>query len=170
MNASLKDVTGIGRPYVENIVAAYPIELGSVISFSFANNDPRKVHMIICHDLGEGGWNSAEKYVRFGLDYLWHTEPAAKKFSIVNIGTGRVGKRDKADHATIRSAIANSFLPVRLYIWDQLQEMEMADQIPVALMPYRRWDMRHGEKRIQLASEFCTTTSTRARYNFARVF
>ncbi len=152
MNTTLRDVTGIGRPYLEKISAAYPIELGSVISFSFAENYPRKVHMLICHSLGEDGWRDSDKYVRFGMDYLEHTEPKTKQFSIVNIGTGRVGRRDGADHAAIRTGIANSFLPVSLYIWDMPKQEAAADRIPMSLVPYRIWNMEHGEELIKLAA------------------
>jgi hypothetical protein len=152
MNNTLKDVTGIGRPYLERIAAAHPIKLGSVISFKFDSEDQRKIHMLICHKLGLGGWNEADRFVRFGLDYLDHTELNNKKFSIVNIGTGRVGKRDGARPADILTSITNSFLPLTLYIWDRPEQEAAADSIALPLVPYRMWNMETGEESIRLVA------------------
>ena len=129
---------------------------------SFEFTPERNVHMIICHAIGEGGWVHADRYVRYGLDYLWQTEAAQharggldylmvgtqRRYSIVQIGTGRVGKRDGADHALIRSAIADSYLPVDLYVYDPAlrQLVEQAQQPPIRA--FRAWHPVHGEERI----------------------
>lgn len=146
MNSTLSDVTGIGLPFVKQIAAIHPIVRGSVLSFTFTPE--RNLHMLICHGFGMVGWSNAEMHVRFGMDYLWHTD-GGRQYSIVQIGTGRVGKRDGADTAAIRSAIATSFLPVDLYVYDsavrQVVENTMA-QPP--LRAFRAWHPTYGEERI----------------------
>ena len=161
MNSTLSDVTGIGLEFIRDIPVIYPIVLGSVFSFEFTPE--RNVHMIICHTIGEGGWANADRYVRYGLDYLWKTEEAQytgehgmdhlltgspRRYSIVQIGTGRVGKRDGADHALIRSAIAESYLPVDLYVYDPTlrQLVEQAKCPP--MKAFRAYHPLHGEERI----------------------
>ncbi len=146
MNSELSDVTGIGLPFVKKISVAYPIVLGSVLSFQF--NSDRQVHMLICHSLGEHGWKGAHRYVRFGLDYLWQTE-GSRRYSSVRIGTGRIGKRDRADHAEILSAMAESFLPVTLYLYQPpAQEVIEAVRANEPLRAFRAWHPIHGEERL----------------------
>ncbi len=158
MNTTLSDVLGIGRPFTDKIATIHPIVRGSVLSFEFTPE--RNLHMIICHDIGAGGWNAADMQVRYGMDYLWHSEAiqqggldylligTQRRYSIVQIGTGRVGKRDGADPAAIRSAMAASFLPVDLYVYDPgaREAVETASVVP--LRPYRAWHPIHGEERI----------------------
>src|SRR4051812_21268231 len=83
MNTDLEDVTGIGLRFVRNVIPLLALDLGSVISFDF--DQKRKLHMIICHKLGKGGWADAEQYVRFGLDYLEHLNDTGRQYSIVQI-------------------------------------------------------------------------------------
>ena len=161
MNSTLSDVTGIGLRFVREIKVLYPIVLGSVLSFAFTPE--RNVHMIICHTIGEGGWVHADRYVRYGLDFLWQAEAAqytgeggmdhlltgnSRRYSIVQIGTGRVGRRDGADHAAIRTAMAESFLPVDLYVYDPAlrQLVEQAEQ-PV-LRAFRAYHPLRGVEEI----------------------
>jgi|GEM_PF-5915513 len=145
MNSTLSEVLGIGRPFVDKIAAIHPIVRGSVLSFEFTPE--QHLHMIVCHDIGRGGWVDAEQQVRFGMDYLWHTE-GTRHYSIVQIGTGRVGTRDGADPATIRSAMAASFLPVDLYVYDPgaHETVEAASVAP--LRAFRAWHPVLGEERI----------------------
>ena len=148
MNATLSDVTGIGLPFVRKITTLYPITLGSVLSFEFDTS--RHVHMLICHDIGAGGWKNAPQFVRFGMDFLWHTEQT-RKYSIVQIGTGRVGYRDGADNGAIRTAIANSFLPVVLFVYDAKKRMP-AHAALAPLKPFRAWTPTHGVEEIHYAA------------------
>jgi hypothetical protein len=145
MNSQLIDVYGIGKPFVNKINTIHPIMLGSVLSFTF--DDCRNLHMLICHHLGKGGWNNADKYVRYGMDYLWHSESNAKRFSIVQIGTGRVGIRDDADSTSIRTAMANSFLPVDLFIFEQPKQQVNASAV-LPLRAYRHFHPVLGEERL----------------------
>ena len=150
MNTTLEDVTGIGLPFVRDIKTKNPIALGSVLSFHFSPE--RSVHMLICHDIGYGGWANADKHIRFGMDYLWKTsnesELPPQEFSIVQIGTGKIGLRDGADASAIRTAIANSHLPVTLYVFDQgVGTRELRSEI-AALRAYRAWDPIHGEEQL----------------------
>jgi hypothetical protein len=145
MNADLDDVRGIGREFVKNVIPARALKLGSVVSFDFG--DGRDLHMIICHKLGKGGWVNADRHVRFGLDYLEHTRAIGKTYSIVQIGTGRIGIRDHADPVAILSAMATSFLPVTLFVNDlELDQMpaDLGEQRPV-LRPFRAWVPHEGE-------------------------
>ncbi len=107
--------------------------------------------MIVCHHLLKGGWNNAEKYVRYGMDFLWNANPN-RDYSIVNIGTGRVGIRDGANEEAIRTAIASSFLPVDLYILNERDRMPAEAVNVVPLKPLRVWDMAHGEQDIRAAA------------------
>ena len=102
--------------------------------------------MLICHDIGAGGWKNAPQFVRFGMDFLWHTEQT-RKYSIVQIGTGRVGYRDGADNGAIRTAIANSFLPVVLFVYDAKKRMP-AHAALAPLKPFRAWTPTHGVEEI----------------------
>ncbi len=146
MNSTLSDVTGIGLPFVKQIAAIHPIVRGSVLSFRFTPE--RNLHMIVCHAIDDGGWVNADMHVRFGMDYLWHTE-AMRQYSIVQIGTGRVGRRDGADDIAIRSAMANSFLPVDLYVYDPAVHQVIANAMAQQpLRAYRAWHPIHGEERI----------------------
>ena len=150
MNTAFDDVRGIGKPFVERINKTRKIRLGTVVTFDYDGR--RELHMIVCHRLGKGGWKNAEQYVRFGMDYLWKSDPVSK-YSIVNIGTGRVGIRDGADHAAIRSAIASSFLPVDLYILNERERIPAeATATVMPFKPIRMWDMEAGEVPIQAAA------------------
>ena len=145
MNSALSEVNGIGRPFVEKIRSAYPIELGTVLSFEF--DTKRHLHMIVCHHLGKDGWVGADMHVRFGMDYLWQRDGSSRNFSIVKIGTGRVGIRDHADAALIHTAMATSHLPVNLFLLNprELMAEEVSLQMPSVLRLFRRWDLKHGE-------------------------
>ncbi|MBX9906336.1 hypothetical protein K2X96_00375 [Patescibacteria group bacterium] len=146
MNSRLQDVVGIGRPFIERITAANPVNLGSVLSFKF--DDRRLLHMIICHHLGSGGWVGADMHVRFGMDYLWQQpESHARKHSIVQIGTGRVGRRDGANAASIHTAMTTSFLPVTLFIFNQREAEAAVERLRVrpSLVPLRMWHPERGE-------------------------
>lgn len=142
MNSQLQDVTGIGRTFVQNAIPQKALGLGSVISYDF--DESRKLHMIICHDLGRGGWRKADMYVRFGLDYLNHLNDGCREHSIVQIGTGRIGKRDSADHSAIHTAMANSFLELDLYVFDSSKLRQPAADI-IELRPLSAWSPRHGD-------------------------
>lgn len=150
MNKSLKDVRGIGREALANITHAFDLSLGSVITFPY--DARRNLHMIICHSLGKDGWVDAEKYVRFGLDFLWQqAEP--RKYSIVEIGTGRVGLRDGADSAAIHTAIATSYLPVLQFIVepdDVVTKSDVLELFPAP--PSRVWDRQRGEMQLDWAA------------------
>jgi hypothetical protein len=146
MNSQLSDVTGIGRPFVNKLQTQHPIQLGCVLSFEFDDN--RRLHMIICHHLGQGGWVGSDMHVRFGLDYLWQ-KPAhiLRKFSIVMIGSGRVGLRDGANPAAILTAMTNSHLPVTLFLFDRKLQQDgvVALQKP-PLRPLSVWHPNYGEE------------------------
>ncbi len=145
MNTELQEVHGIGKPFVREIEAVYPLQLGSVLSFEF--DDRRHLHMIVCHCLGRNGWSQSDRYVRFGMDYLWRRDGETRQFSIVKIGTGRIGKRDGADHAAIHTAMATSYLPVHLFLYEAGEAVaaDIGLRMPTTLRAYRRWDMTHGE-------------------------
>ena len=149
MNAEFEDVTGIGLPFIERVVKTQEIPLGAVVTFDY--DDERQLHMLICHHLMMGGWERADQYVRYGMDFLWDVNPN-RDYSIVNIGTGRVGLRDGADHMAIRTAMATSFLPVDLYVLNEpLREAAvMANVIP--LKPVRVWSLEHGQHDIRFAA------------------
>ena len=150
MNIEFRDVQGIGRAFIGKILQTRAIRLGTVISFEY--DESRELHMLICHHIGKGGWRDAEQFVRYGMDYLWHSAPR-RKYSIVNIGTGRVGIRDGADHAKIREAVVGSFLPVDLYVYNERARIPAeasARSLPVKAL--RMWDMEHGQVPIQVAA------------------
>ena len=147
MNPRFADVFGIAKPFVSNISDIRDVPLGSVVSFKF--DETRNLHLLICHVLGEGGWEKADQYVRYGLDYLWVADPK-RKYSIVRIGTGRVGRRDGADAVAIHTAMVNSFLPVDLYIPSELDRMPA--EFSARVIPFRLWNMAHGETKISLAA------------------
>ena len=149
MNAEFDDVTGIGKPFIDQIVKTRDVSLGSVITFDYDGS--RQLHMLICHHLLKGGWDRADHYVRYGMDFLWNSDPN-RDYSIVNIGTGRVGKRDNADHAAIRTAMSTSFLPVDLFVLNESERPAAAMAQVIPLKPLRMWDMARGETDIRLAA------------------
>ncbi len=144
MNSQLNDVLGIGRRFVNKIRSVHPIKLGSVLSFKF--DSTRNLHMIVCHHLGKNGWVGADMHVRYGMDYLWQTEDQAELFSVVEIGTGRVGLRDGADPAAIRTAIATSFLLVDLFIYQGPEVATAHDAAAPVLQAYRHFHPTFGEE------------------------
>lgn len=156
MNSLLQDVTGIGLPFVKDRIPPSALQLGSVLTYDFDGD--RRLHMIICHNLGVGGWADADKHVRFGLDYLEYvdrTDPYGEgrhSYSIVQIGKGRVGIRDGADHAAINRAMADSFLPLDLYVYDQDRATVEAGQNWKPLRPLRTWNQVTGERPILQAA------------------
>ncbi len=144
MNAQLQDVTGIGRKFVRDLIPPKALELGSVISFDFDHR--RRLHMIICHHLGKNGWVEADKHVRFGMDFLNHMNDLKRKYSIVQIGTGRIGQRDGANVADIFTAMATSYLPVQLFIHRPIEQVAVVNAIDVpSLRPLRAWHPISGE-------------------------
>ena len=156
MNSELADVTGIGLPFVKKSIPSRAIQLGSVISFTFDHS--RKLHMIICHHLGNGGWAGAERHVRFGMDYLDHLDHmeelsgAGRDYSIVRIGTGRVGNRDGADHIGIHKAMADSHLLVDLFLYEKPAASADIRVVRAPLIPFRVWSTDFGEERLPLAA------------------
>jgi hypothetical protein len=146
MNSHLNDVTGIGRPFVNKITTAHPVKLGSVLSFRF--DATRNLHMLVCHHLGKGGWANSDMHVRYGMDYLWQTEKPTEDFSIVSIGTGRIGIRDGADAVAIRTAMANSYLPADLYIHFEPEKFTVDNANQMILKAYRHFHPIYGEELI----------------------
>lgn len=151
MNTTLEDVTGIGVPFVRKINPTHPIQLGSVLNFQFDKN--RMLHMLICHGIGFGGWTDADKWVRFGLDYLWQASMTKNhllfdsEFSIVQIGTGEIGRRDGACAPEIRSAMAASHLNLTLFVRDkESQILVKKDREP--LHPLSTWHPMYGEEKL----------------------
>ena len=151
MNDELADVTGIGLKFVRDSIPTRAIQLGSVISFDF--DETRKLHMIICHRLGPNGWGGADRHVRFGLDYLDHLDRmdsptgSGRNYSIVRIGTGRVGNRDGADHIAINSAMAASHLDMDMFIFyppPRVSADVLAFRPP--LTPFRAWSPTYGDE------------------------
>lgn len=149
MNTELEDVRGIGRRVLATRRKSLQnLSHGSVVTFPW-DESGRLLHMLICHEVGVGGWKYADRHIRYGLDYLRYREPQSERgYGIVQIGAGRVGQRDKADLPSINSAIANSLLPVTMFIFDRPQ---LADQPSVALMPPLKassvWTRERGELR-----------------------
>jgi hypothetical protein len=145
MNSQLGEVSGIGLPFTWQIQHNKPLILGTVFSFELDVN--RNLHMITCHHLGKDGWQAADKYIRFGMDYLWHRE-GHRSFSMVKIGTGHIGKRDGADVPAIISAIANSHLAVTLYNYRPSEHTMAEAKVvpkPSELVAYRSWNFKEGE-------------------------
>ena len=146
MNTTLGEASVIGRPFAKDIGVLNQIDRGSVLTFEF--DAERKLHMLVCHRLGRGGWADAEKYVRYSLDYLWQ-KYGERQFGIVQIGHGPVGQRDGAIVPDIRTAMANSFLEMDLFILPEEQEARVAvAQRP--LKPLFVWDMGRGEREIRV--------------------
>lgn len=150
MNTALDDVRGIAFPFLRHVIPAAALELGSVISFNF--DDARKLHMIVCHSLDARMWDKADMYVRFGMDYLQHLNDSNRRYSIVQIGTGRVGLRDHADHAAIRTAMTTSFLPVDLYIYHPDARVAAASALAKPARPLSAWTMAEGSVPISMAA------------------
>jgi hypothetical protein len=152
MNSTLDDVIGIGVPYANKLRASLvnPLTLGHVLSFRY--DEGRRLHMIICHNIGFGGWKNADQHVRFGMDYLNQTEGETGEFSIVQIGTGKIGKRDGADHVAIRTAIATSFLPVTLFVrGESMMLPAVLAEPPHHMEAYAVWAPECGRQNISVA-------------------
>lgn len=145
MNTRCAEASAIGRTALIGKVLSRELDLGDVITFHFDQH--RDLHMLICHELGAGGWSGADQFIRTGLDHLWLRHRDRRKFSIVRIGTGPVGIRDGADAAAIHMAMATSYLPLCLYIWDGEGVDAKAAQYPI-LKPSRTWSRRRGEREI----------------------
>ncbi len=145
MNSELGELSALGRSVLKrNLPRRELLDLGTVLTFKF--DDKRLIHMVICHHLGEGGWRFADQYIRVGLDHLWLNPPARRKFSIVQIGKGAVGTRDGANSSSIHTAIASSYLPVDLYVYDDNKATvpkQNVVQLP-ALQMVQGWNPKTG--------------------------
>jgi hypothetical protein len=144
MNPTLSERTPFALSVSNRHKIVTPVEMGSVLSFDY--RDGRKVHMLVCHEIGQGGWKDAGKYVRWCLDYLWYTAPE-RQYSVVHIGTGRIGKRDGADGAAIMTALAQSHLEMVLYQKPKSEEVVGQQAVrPVAVIhAFRLWQPSKGE-------------------------
>lgn len=151
MNTRLAEASAIGRRVLVGKSLTRNLELGDVVTFKF--DELRNLHMIVCHTIGGGGWRGAEQHIRFGLDYLWQRNHAEdRKFSIVKIGTGPIGRRDGADVVAIHTAMADSFLPLHLFVWKSVASASANVVNLPPLEPYCVWQHREGEREIRLAS------------------
>ncbi len=149
MNTSLRDVTNIGLPFTAELKLTSPLTLGGILSSNF--DASRRLHMLICHKLGQGGWNNSDKFVRFGLDYLWYRDAEDgqndRQFSIVEIGRGRVGRRDGADPVAIHQAMTTAHLPLTLFVNHVHPGDAIARQaLVLPLHVYRVWTPDQGEE------------------------
>tara|TARA_B100000508_G_scaffold77059_1_gene59946 strand:- start:2125 stop:2646 length:522 start_codon:yes stop_codon:yes gene_type:complete len=143
MNRTLQNVTGIGYPFVSGLNLAGELELGGVLSFKFDHG--RHLHMLICHTNEIGGWEDSHKYVRFGLDFLWQQDTDGRDFSIVEIGTGKNGRKQGADAPRIHRAMGNSFLDLTLFVNHNDPERVAAhDALVVPMEAYRAWTPQGG--------------------------
>ena len=133
MNPMFGEASAIGHPFVSKIIPLDLAALGSVLTFDFEGT--RQLHMIICHKLGPGGWKNSEKFVRFGLDYLWQTSSPQRLFSIVQIGLGPVGIIDGADYPLINRAMSDSHLEMTLYVRSEQEEPEQSPRVTRAEAP-----------------------------------
>lgn len=148
MNTDLKDVRGIGRRVLQAYEPLRKLSLGSVITFPW-DDSGRELHLLICHRLGEGGWEGAERHVRYGLDYLAYREAKSERgHGVVEIGKGRVGKRDGADPTAIHTAMANSFLPLTVFQFTPPPEPEPVMGQVIYIRPSSTWSMETGERQI----------------------
>ncbi len=115
MNPEFKELTKLAKQFVGKPYDEYT-KMGSVLTFKF--DDKRRLHMVICHELRKNGWKNAYKFLRIGLDRLWlktQTDWTERKFAIVQIGDGVVGRKYGANVPALEKAIAESFLPVTLF-------------------------------------------------------
>lgn len=147
MNTKLLEASALGWRFVHDVVALGEIQLGSVLTFNF--DEKRLLHMLVCHHLGPEGWKDADRYVRFCLDYLWQ-QHNDRKYGIVQIGAGPVGRRDGANVSLIRTAMADSFLEVDLILLPKSIEARTAVDLPRS-SPLRVWDMGKGERQIKVS-------------------
>lgn len=151
MNTTLEDVTGIGVPFVKKINPTHPIKLGSVSNFQFDRD--RMLHMLICHNIGSGGWADADKWVRLGLDHLWQAQKTedhalfGSRFSIIQIGTGYIGRRDGANPREIMTAMATSYLDLTLFVRDKEFPIPVKkERAPLYAMS--TWHPMYGEEQL----------------------
>lgn len=168
MNLEFKDVRGIGRPFIDRIRRTRAITLGSVVTFDY--DGTRQLHMLVCHQIGKDGWASADAYVRYGLDYLWKFDPE-RKYSIVDIGTGRVGTRDGADQMLIHRAIADSHLETDLFVLDQRERISTEAVVrPGPQKPLWMGDVVQGRIPIQVAVARSVGEQTKSRRGRSRAY
>ena len=145
MNTSLGEASAIGRPFVTDDIPEELLVLGGVLTFEF--DESRKLHMLLCHELGQDGWNGAEKYVRFGMDYLWQRYHGEREFSVVKIGSGPIGQRDGADVGSILTAMADSYLGVVLYLRPPQPTTAAGNVIELPKLRFHQgWAMDVGRK------------------------
>jgi hypothetical protein len=149
MNDSFIDVYGIGKPFVANLRDDLELPLGSVLNFNFGTRG-QKLHMILCHKLGQSGWKNAEQHVRFALDFLHHHNDTDRKYSIVQIGKGRIGKRDGADYPAIHRSIADSYLPLNLFVFDAVPIHEVVSAA-IPLRALSAWVPMTGARMLEAA-------------------
>lgn len=145
MNPMLDELTDIVLPKGWRSKNRAPFPLGGVVSFKL--NSKQLLHMLICHNLGVGGWEQADRYVRIAMDHLWSIYGSSRYFSMVEIGKGKIGSRDGADHEAIHTAIANSWLSVDLYIFESSQPVAIQTITPKQLRAHSSWSPLSGVKK-----------------------
>ncbi len=151
MNTQLAEASAIGRRVLIGKSLSRDLELGNVITFKF--DEHRELHMVVCHSLGAGGWDGAHQHVRCGLDYLWQrSRGGSREYSIVRIGTGPVGRRDGADFVAIHTAMADSFLPLHLFICDEEKQANANVVNLPPLQPRCVWRYSEGERELRVAA------------------
>lgn len=150
MNSDFLDVRGIGSRRLEDYESLRgKLPLGSTVSFEWDKGTGRELHLLICHKLGEGGWDGADRHVRFGLDQLAYRHGRSERgYGIVEIGKGRVGRRDGADPTAIHTAMATSFLPLRLFILPEPEPREAQSAVIIPMRPLRVYDRVTGEHQL----------------------
>ncbi len=142
MNTTLGQLDSLLLPKRWHEGLASPFAPGSVLSFKL--DRMRKLHMLICHHLGDDGWKDADRYVRIGMDHLWLKYKDHRDFSIVQIGAGRVGKAGGADFNKIREAMETSFLPVTLVMHEANRPVDISSIKSTQLSPPEVWSPMTG--------------------------
>ena len=147
----MKHVSEIGFRYAEKLrqELIHPLALGSVLKFDFGRGSEQKLYMVVCHKIGMGGWKKADMFLRYGLDSIYMN--TVGKYAIVDVGTGLVGVQDGADTALLRKAMADTFLPLDLYVRaNELQSL--TNTAPLELVARAAWHPHGGTQNFAMAA------------------
>ena len=147
INQELEEPNQSIKRYIDDIRKKFGkrLALGSYIEFRLNRIYEQKLYLVVCHNIGTGGWLNADKHVRFAFDSIYYN--TVGEYATVRIGNGFVGKRDGADDSSILTSIQTSFLPVRLY---HTKERAHYNQ-QFELIPMQIWTPKSGHEQLMVA-------------------
>ncbi len=105
------------------------VPVGTVI-FGICSDTEKATLLLVCHELGEGGWENAPEAIKRGFDTVGSTILLQdEEIATVAIGTGKTGRNQGASWDAIRAAMEASKANLVLY-WENEKQKAMVEKDP----------------------------------------